>query len=83
MKGGFMLKESERTTDFYVKNYKSGRCVCGDCKPTELSFCRDCFKSLPEELRDGLKGAIDNEEYQWTWNRSYEKLLQNGRTRDA
>jgi hypothetical protein len=78
-----MLKESERTTDFYLKNYKSGRCVCGDFKPTELSFCRDCFKSLSEELRDGLKGAIDNEEYQNTWNRSYEILLQLGRTKDA
>jgi hypothetical protein len=74
-----MLKESERTMDFYVKNYNSGKCLCGDYKPTRLTFCRDCFKSLPEELKDGLKGAIDNEEYQLTFNESYEFLKENGK----
>jgi hypothetical protein len=79
MKGGFMLKESERTIDFYEKNYTSGKCLCGDYKPTRLTFCRDCFKSLPEELRDGLKGPIENEEYQLTFNKSYEFLKENGK----
>lgn len=74
-----MLKESERGTGFFIQNYKSRRCVCGDYKPTQISFCRDCFKSLPEELRDGLKGAMDDEEYQWTWNKSFEHLKKKGR----
>jgi hypothetical protein len=79
MKGVFMLKESERTTDFYLKNYISGRCVCRDCKPTRLSFCRDCFKSLPEEIKDGIKGEIDTEEYRLSWNKAYEHFKEIGR----
>jgi hypothetical protein len=83
MKVGSIPKESERDTSFFIRNYKSGRCVCGDFKPTDLSFCRDCFKSLPEELRDGLTGAMYDEDYQWTWNRSYSQLREKGRIRDA
>ena len=74
-----MLKESERTIDFYMKNYNSGRCVCGDYKPTRLSFCRDCFKSLPDEIKDGIKGEIDTDEYRLSWNKAYEHFKEIGR----
>ncbi len=74
-----MLKESERTKDFYIKNYNSGRCLCGDYKPTGLSFCRDCFKSLPDEIKDGLKVEIDTDEYRLSWNKAYEHFINIGR----
>jgi hypothetical protein len=79
MKGVLMHKESECTMNFYIKNYNSGRCVCGDYKPTRLSFCRDCFKSLHEEIKEDIKGEIDREEYRLSWNKAYEHFINIGR----
>jgi hypothetical protein len=74
-----MVPEDKRDLKFFIDNYQGGRCACGDAKASLLSFCKYCFFSLPEELRDGLQGPLHDEEYQWTWNKSYEFLKENGR----
>lgn len=74
-----MKGEQERDIKFFIDNYQAKVCACGGPKDARLSFCRDCYFSLPEELREDLSGPLNDEEYQWAWNKSYEFLLQEGR----
>lgn len=73
-----MVPEEKRDTKFYIDNYQDTVCACGGPKSAFLSFCPDCFFSLPEELREGLQGPLNDEDYQWTWNKSYEFLKEEG-----
>jgi hypothetical protein len=70
-----MLRENQRDTKFYVANYQGKECICGRRKGVEISFCFDCFKMLPKRLKEGLKGALDDEGYHFTWNQAYDYLV--------
>lgn len=71
--------EEKRDTKFFIDNYQSKNCVCLSPKGALISFCYDCYKILPEELSEDLKGPLNDEEYQWTWNRCYSYLKTAGR----
>lgn len=70
--------EEKRDTKFFIDNYQFKTCVCTGPKDNRISFCYECYKILPEELQDGLQGPLNDEEYQWTWNKCYEHLKEAG-----
>ncbi len=74
-----MVPEEKRDTKFFIDNYQDKVCACGGQKGSLLSFCLTCFIILPEELAEDLQGPLSDEEYQWTWNKSYEYLKEQGR----
>ena len=69
--------EESRDIKFFIDNYQSKTCVCGGYKDG-ISFCFECYKVLPEELREGLSGPLGEEEYQWHWNKCYDHLKEIG-----
>jgi len=67
----------ERDRQFYIDNYMDSTCaVCGGDKGARLSFCRDCFFSLPKHMQVLLNGDITTYRYQTAWDDCYDYLME-------
>ena len=65
----------EREKQFYIENYNGNSCeACGGYKGARLSFCRDCFFTLPRHMQVMLSGDITTDRYQNAWDDCYDYL---------
>lgn len=45
---------------FYLSELKSEECFCGKSKKSKFSFCFNCFRELPSDIRKRLYNKIGN-----------------------
>ena len=48
------IRKEGKSTSFYLEQFKSNECHCGQAKRPRYSFCYTCFKMLPQDLQVDL-----------------------------
>jgi hypothetical protein len=67
--------------EFYVRNFKGERCVCGGHKQARISFCYQCFSVLSKEVQIGLYNALKSSAYGEAFESALDELKMSGRVK--
>lgn len=76
VQGKRIMTQEQRDRIWYIKEFKSNECACGETKRPRSSFCHACFKALPstyqhalyQKMGDGYEEAYENA-IQWLKDR--------------
>jgi hypothetical protein len=63
----------------FIDNFLGTKCICGNEKGERLSFCYECFNTLPIFLRKGLRGRLSSPAYAETFEECENYLRDEGR----
>lgn len=66
---------------FYVRNFERDQCVCGGSKGRRISFCYECYSSLPKKIQAGLYNALKSREYEEAFEAALDELKMDGRVK--
>jgi hypothetical protein len=67
--GGFIMALNE--LQFYVDEFKSNQCYCGNKKRPNTAFCYSCYSSLPQEMQEALYKRLG-----FGYEEAYHKAIQ-------